>query len=315
MNSRHCPHCNFTTTVKIGTTSSGKHRYKCKNCHKTWTSISRPERLEQKIWNDYVVENLTIKSLANKYHISQRKISLILEKFEVPPIIPPKDYKATVICVDVTYIGRKYGFLSVLDAYTGVCLYCSLTRGYETAYDYERALIVLRKRGINPRAVVMDGNPKAMKMFRDNGLVVQMCQFHMIRIMTKYLTKKPSLEQNMDLRRIVLSLPHVNREQFERMFYSWDVRNAIWLTERYWSENGKYEYSHQKTKSLVRSIKILIPYLFTFEYYPELKIPNTNNLIEGVHSALKSKLNIHRGAKKSLKTKIVFSFLSGRTGV
>jgi len=31
--------------------------------------------------------------------------------------------------------------------------------------------------------------------------------------------------------------------------------------------------------------------------------------------ALKEKLSVHRGAKKSLKTKIVFSFLSGRTEV
>ena len=74
-------------------------------------------------------------------------------------------------------------------------------------------------------------------------------------------------------------------------------------------------YTHRKTRTLIKGIAVLLPYLFTFEQYPEFNIPKTNNLIEGVHSALKNKLNIHRGATKSLKTKIVFSFLSGRTGV
>ena len=315
MNSRHCPHCNFTTTVKIGTTSSGNQRYKCKNCHKTWTNKNRPQKLEDAIWNDYVFSNMHSKALANKYKLSQSTIRRILDSYVVFPISPPDNYNCTVICADVTYIGRKYGYLSILDAHRGICLYCGITRGYETTYDYEKALLELNRYGIYPKAVVTDGKLSVIKMFERYGLKVQMCQFHMIRIMTAYLTRKPILEENRELRYIVSNITKTNRIHFENWFYSLKLKNELWLQEKHRNDEGKYEYSHQKTRSLVRGLVILMPYLFTYEDYPELKIPNTNNLIEGVHSALKSKLNAHRGAKKSLKTKIVFSFLSERTGV
>lgn len=58
-----------------------------------------------------------------------------------------------------------------------------------------------------------------------------------------------------------------------------------------------------------------LPCLFTFEDYPGLNIPNTNNMIEGVHSELKRRLANHRGLKKGQKIKFVRIFLSGRTEV
>ena len=56
MNSRICPRCNFNISVKIGTTSSGRQRYHCKNCHKAWTTKSRPQVLSKTIWNDLVFD-------------------------------------------------------------------------------------------------------------------------------------------------------------------------------------------------------------------------------------------------------------------
>lgn len=315
MNSRNCPYCDYNITVKIGKTSAGRQRYKCKSCHKTWTNKTRSRRLENAVWNDYVFSNMHSRALADKYKLSQSTIRRILDNYEVSPIEPPDNYSCTVICADVTYIGREYGFISILDAHTRVCLYCDITKNYETTYDYEKALLTLHKHGIYPKAVVVDGKGSVIKMFKGYGLHVQMCQFHMIRIMTRYLTRTPVLDQNKELRWIVSAITKVSRQRFEDSFYRWKLRNELWLLERYKNDEGKYEYSHQKTRTLVKGIILLLPYLYTFEEYPELKIPRTNNKIEGVHSALKSKLNIHRGAKKSLKTKIVFSFLSGRTGV
>ena len=316
MNSKICPHCHCNTKIiKYGTTSSGRHRYKCKNCNRTWTSTPRLSRIEDKIWHDYVFSNMTIETIAGTYNISLRKVSRIIKNYKVSPIIPPKDYHCDVIHTDVTYVGHKYGFLSVLDTRNGKCLYCGLTRGHETVYDYEKALNMLNAAGIYPKAVVMDGIPGAMKMFKNRGLYVQMCQFHMISIMTKYLTRNPVLEQNKELRNIVKWLPRTNKKQFEGMFYSWKLKNELWLRERHENEEGKLEFSHQKTRSLVRSLCVLIPFLFTYELHPELTIPKTNNKIEGVHSALKCKLNTHRGAKKAVKIKIAFNFLSGRTEV
>lgn len=315
MNSRRCPRCNFSTSVKIGTTSSGRQRYKCKKCGNTWTNKARLESFQKTIWNEYIWENLTAKSLAKRHNVCKKTIDMILENYEVPKTIPPDNFVSNVIGIDVTYVGRKYGFLSVIDIATGICLYCEVTRGYETVWDYEKALLCLHQHHIYPKAAIVDGKISVIRMFERYGLKVQMCQFHMLRIATCYLTRKPVLEPNIELRNIVLSLPHTNYKTFEQAFYHWKLRNNIWLMEKIKNESGKWEYSHRKTRTLSRGIEVFLPYLFTYEQLPELNMPKTNNLIEGIHSVLKSKLNTHRGAKKSLKTKIVFSFLSGRTGV
>lgn len=316
MNSKHCPYCHCNTDViKAGITSSGRQRYRCKKCNKTWTNKPRVSRLEDKIWHDYVWRNLTSESLAEKYGICKRKINTILENHEILNIAPPDNFVSNMIGVDVTYVGRKYGFLSVIDITTGICLYCEVTRGYETVWDYEKALLCLHSHNIYPKVAIVDGKISVIRMFERYGLKVQMCQFHMLRIATCYLTRKPVLEPNIELRNIVLSLPHTNHEMFEQVFYHWKIRNNVWLMEKVKDKSGKWEYSHRKTRTLSRGIEVFLPYLFTYEQLPELNIPKTNNLIEGIHSALKSKLNTHRGAKKSLKTKIVFSFFSGRTGV
>lgn len=74
MNSKHCPHCHFTTVVKKGTTSSGRQRFKCKNCNKSWTSKPHPQVLVKKIWHDLVFHNLNMKELSSKYGICERTI-------------------------------------------------------------------------------------------------------------------------------------------------------------------------------------------------------------------------------------------------
>ena len=316
MSSKHCPHCDCSTNVvKIGATSAGRQRYKCKQCQKTWTNKPRPNRLDNSIWNDFVFRNMTIKSLVEKYKLSERKVYHSLRCHLVPPIIPPNNYPTKVICMDVTYIGRSYGFLSVLDAHNGKCLYCEPTKGYETVQDYAIALRSLHVHGIFPEAVVVDGKLAVIRMLENAGLKVQLCQFHMLRTMTQYLTRKPILDPNKELRSISLTLTKVTRKDFEDMFYRWKIRYEFWLCERRIDDRGKTVYSHQNTRALVHSYITFMPYLFTYLDYKELQIPNTNNLIEGVHSALKQKLNAHRGATKHLKTKIVYSFLSGRTEV
>lgn len=74
MNSKHCPHCHFTTVVKKGTTGSSRQRFKCKNCNKSWTSKPHPQVLVKKIWHDLVFHNLNMKELSSKYGICERTI-------------------------------------------------------------------------------------------------------------------------------------------------------------------------------------------------------------------------------------------------
>ena len=311
MSSHRCPQCNFTISVKIGTTSAGRQRYKCKKCSKTWTTKSRPQRQGNNIWNDFVFHNYSMAELAEKYHSSTKSIKRILESHPVVPIKPKG--AADVICMDVIYFGRKWGVLSVLNAHTGECLYCAPTNGYETIADYEKAIRFLHEHGVYPKAAVIDIKTGVMKMLHSYGILVQFCQFHQLKIINQCLTKNPKLEQNQELREIALSLTHCDKATFSAAINTWEKKNKQWLLERTYTETGR-SYTHKPTRRAIRSLKNNLPYLFTFEDYPELNIPNTNNKLEGLHSDLKRRMGNHHGTKKSFKIKMIFSFLSGRTG-
>lgn len=309
--SRYCPHCHCSTVIKFGVRNN-RQRYRCKKCKAVW-SIKRPERLSNLIWDDFVFRGFRVADLVDKYHRSKNTIRSILDKHIVPPIIPSGN--PTVIAMDCTYFGREYGLLIVIDVHTGKCLYCQEIGHYETIMDYQRAIIYLRNHyHIYPKACVIDGKKGMYSMLEYYHIKPQFCQFHQLQIINKYLTKNPVLEPNIELRRITLSLTHVNHQTFYSMFNAWRWRHQAWLREKtYNPETKKREYTHQDTRKAARSLLVNMPYLFTFEHNPELYIPNTNNMLEGTNSTIKDKLKRHRGMSKSLKLKLIRSFLSRRT--
>ena len=312
MNSKHCPHCNSIMTIRFGKVH-GKCRYRCKNCKKTWVNKSHRKNVNNDIWDDYVFHNFNIGELAAKYNLGERTVWNILHDYKIPPIIPKSP--VDVITMDVTYFGHSWGLLTVLNAHTGDCLYCEETRGYETVWDYEKAVKKLAWHSIHPKACVIDGKKGVAEMLTEYGIKVQFCQFHQLKIITRYLTRKPKLQPNIELRDITLSLIHTSEENFTYSVAHWRLQHLNWLNEKTYYDNGKWEYTHKQTRSAINSLLHNLPYLFTYKQYPELNIPNTNNMVEGVHSEIKRRLANHRGCGKTLRIKIVRNFLSRRTGV
>lgn len=301
--SKYCPHCHSITIVKFGT-RNGRQRYRCKKCGKVWQNKSQTQRLEAAIWYDYAVEDLRIKQLCERYAFGDDKIRSILSLHRVPSIIPGGRHD--VIGMDCTYFGRRgineWGLLIVIDLHTEECLYCEEIPGHETWAHYCQALDVLADFQVYPKACVIDGITGLAGVLGLRGLAVQYCQFHQIKTINSYLTRNPVLEPNNELRKIALSLTHIKRQTFIVAFNSWFYKNKAWLNEKTRNpDTGRLEYSHQKTRSAVHSLQRNFKYLYTFEQHPELNIPNTNNMLEGINSAIKSKLNHHRGAKKDLK--------------
>jgi len=314
MNSRNCPRCNFNTEViKYGVTSGGRQRYKCKNCNKTWTSKPHLQVLAKHIWNDLVFRNMNHSELAGKYKMSERNVRRKLDLYIPPEIIPTK---ADVIAMDVTYFGRSWGILTVINALNGKTLYCEPVNGYETVWDYEKAIRHLHKYKVYPKAAIIDGKTGVINMLKVDGIKVQFCQFHQLKIITQCLTRKPVLSPNIELRNIALVLSHTNEKNFTIMVYGWKLRHEVWLQEKsYMEEYNKWVYTHRLTRRAINSLITNLPYLFTYQQYPELNIPNTNNKIEGLHSELKRRLNNHRGLKKAQKIQFARIFFSGRTEV
>ena len=318
MNSRHCPYCHCNTKViRYGITSSGRQRYYCGYCYKTWTNKPRNKRLEKLIWHDYVWNNLPVRELSRKYEKSGNTIRHILHDYQPPPIhlSDEEKSKTTVIAMDTTYFGRTHGVVTVINAHSGELLYFGEISGTETNIDYKEAIDAIIKDGIKPKACLIDGRQGVSFLLQDRGILVQLCHFHVHLMVKKHLTNNPILEPNIELKLIVelLNKKGITETKFASMFFNWYRRHKTWLLERtYNEETHKREYTHQDTRRAFNAVRSHYDIMFTYEHYPELKIPRTSNMIEGKFGVAKNKLRIHHGYNKRLKIKIFFSLLSGK---
>lgn len=319
--SKYCPHCHCNTeTIRFGVTSSGRQRYRCKICKHTWANKPRPNRLSEKIWHDFVWNNMPVRALEKKYHKCGNTIRSIINRYNPPEldlVHLPESTKQhiKVIIMDATYLSRSHGIVTIIDAHTNRLLYFQEINRSEIIQDYIDGLQMLLDANIKPLACVVDGRRGLISAMEHKGLYVQVCLFHIQLMVRRYLTNTPILEPNKELKLVAELLCHkkikLDRFHFASILHGFFVRNEKWLNERTRLENGKYEFTHQDTRKAYQAIQKHFPWSFTYEKHPELNIPRTSNMIEGKFGNAKDKLKLHHGYTKELKTKILFSLLSG----
>ena len=323
MNSKHCPHCHCSMKViKKGLTKSNKQRYLCKGCGKTWVNKPRKQKLLDNIWHDFVWNNLPVRELAKRYKLHENTIRKMLHDYQPKPLSITslsEEEKAsiTVITMDTTYFGRNSGVVVAIDAHNGDLLYFREIFGSETNKDYELCIDTILAAGISPKACIIDGRQGVRYLLENRGILVQLCQFHLKLMVKKYLTNKPVLDPNKELKLIVDNIcnKHVNMDEqkFLHQIVNWHGRYRFWLNEKTIDPlTGNKEWTHQDTRRAFNAIKNHLDIIYTYEHYPKLNIPNTSNRIEGMFGMAKDKLRIHHGYTKDLKIKILFSLLSGR---
>jgi hypothetical protein len=178
----------------------------------------------------------------------------------------------------------------------------------ESAEAYRQGRIALEKQGYTITAIVLDGRPGVRQIFGD--IPVQMCHFHQKQIIVRYLTNNPKLEAGRELKIITKNLCETNERNFIAVLYAWHTRWASFLKERTTDPvTGRWYYTHKRLRSAYRSLKLNLPYLFTYQKYPELNIPNTTNSLDGCFAYLKELVRVHRGIKSGFKNKIVKDIL------
>lgn len=178
----------------------------------------------------------------------------------------------------------------------------------ETIADYQKGQQELQTRGFSIKAIVVDGRPGVKALFSD--IPVQMCHFHQIAIINRYLTTRPKLEAGKELRIIALSIPKTTEKSFSDALSCWHERWNLFLKERTVNPvTGRWHYTHKRLRAAYRSLKNNLPFLFTYQKYPELNIPNTTNSLDGSFAHLKELVKIHRGLSTDIKQKIICYFL------
>ncbi len=257
------------------------------------------------LWREYTQGKQTYSQLAAKHGLSVKTIQRRLDK--VTPTTTPIEPSQTVVLMDTTYFGRGFGVMVFKDALSGANLYKQYVK-YETNQLYALGIAHLQAKGFVVKAIVCDGRRGLLQLFK--GIPVQMCQFHQMAIITRYLTRKPKLKAAGELRELSLMLTKTDRESFEGALGQWHEKWEAFLNERSTNANtGKSFYTHKRLRSAYRSLATNLPWLFTWYDNIEMGIPNTTNAIDGHFADLKNKLRNHNGLSLPRKTKFIDEFL------
>jgi len=300
-----CPYCASLRTKKKGKQGS-RQRYGCSDCRKRFQLKRTNTKSAQRLWNAYAREKQTLKELANKYGKSHVWVRKRLDSVEIPIAI--SEPRETVIITDTTFWGRRYGVL-VFRSWT---LRQNIWWGEvetEKVAHYHYARKILEGRGWTFTAAVVDGRRGLANVFKD--IPVQVCQFHQLQTVTKYLTRRPKTDAGKALRTLALTLTESDEVTFTNALVNYERKWQNFLQEKTIILGLKRpQYTHKNVRSALRSLKTNLVNLFTYQRYPLLNIPNTTNSIDGYFAGLKKKVAQHHGLRRDRRYKVISELLN-----
>lgn len=279
--------------------------YKCKDCVRRFSGGVRRDKSQ--VITDYVEGKQTLNQLASKYGVSSKTISRDLRGMRYVQKIS-KDKEVT-IQMDTTYWGRNFGLMVIKDALRKKILWRKYVT-HETIADYVEGVRWLKSQGFKVYGAVIDGMRGLAQAL---PFPVQLCQFHQMLIVRRYLTQEPELDASKELLELVNTITKMDKESFVGAFGEWYERNRDVVNERSHDRRIKRKtppYMRPRLRSAYLSIKRNMPLLWTFYDRPELGIPNTNNGLEGVFSDIKTKLRVHSGISREHRKKLIDEYLS-----
>ena len=277
--------------------------FKCYSCGKQFVGGLRV--LKEQLLLEYTQGKQTYKQLAEKYSCSTKTIQ---RKIDATATTKSTSFPSVAnVLMDTTYFGRAFGVMVFKDSLIGQVLFKQYVK-QETNQLYLKGIEEIARRGIKIQAIICDGRKGLFSLFGDD-IPVQMCNFHQVAIVRRYLTKKPKLQASKELWELTLLLKQTDKESFTGGLQDWFIKWEIFLNERRIDEKGKKRYVHKRLRSAYRSLKTNLPWLFTWYDNLHLKIPNTTNAIDGHFADLKNKLRNHNGLSIARKKKFIDEFL------
>lgn len=257
------------------------------------------------MWTEYTQGKQTYKQLANKYGCSIKTIQRRLDTIEIKSLnkLPTR----ANIVMDTTYFGRTFGLMVFIDCTSKTVLHHRIIH-YETNALYKLGIEHIQSQNIDITSITCDGRRGLNALFKD--IPIQMCQFHQLQIITRYLTRRPQNVASIALRQLALNIKYYDKTTFIQDLDSWYLTHEGYLNERSINtDTGKTWYTHKRLRSAYRSLRTNSDWLFTYRELEDLNIPNTTNSLEGLFSELKRQLSSHNGLNKQRKLKFINNFL------
>lgn len=210
------------------------------------------------------------------------------------------------ISFDATFFGRNYGVL-VFRALRKNVYWKEIRRENRLEVDFALdSLDAICEAGY--LSFTIDGKRGIRHLLEERypDIPIQYCQFHQKKTIRRYISLRPKTHCGKALNHLVKRLTQSLVQEFHISFKVLQVVFHDFLSER--NENG--QFLHKRLRSAFRSIKTNLPWLFTYQEYPRLEIPNTTNSCDGSFVHWKEKIQLHHGLKRHRRSKMIHFFLS-----
>ena len=303
-----CKNCGSKNTKKDGK-RKWRQSYKCNNCKYIWISKGRKKEkvsIDQ-MYKEYAIHKQTYDELADKHKISKRTVQKYLDSYKGK--LSETKPKEIVLLIDTTYFW-SFGLMVFKEVDNGKILHYEIVH-YETNEHYKLWILKLKQQWRIIKAIVCDGRRWLLGWF--GNIPTQMCHFHQHQTIRKYITKKPLLEANKELKEIIRWLRRTEKSCFEYELNYWYKKHKDFLNEKWVTENWKTYYIHRRTRSAYYSLKNHMKYLFVYlDYLWSMNIPNTTNGLEWMFGHLKYKVFLHRWLREDRKKKLIIYLLNSR---
>lgn len=277
----------------------------CQDCNVTF--IGRKKLDVEELWKLYRC-GLSYAQIGQQVGVSPSTVKRKLRDYKetyIPPLL-----KSGVVHLDVTYWGRNKGLMLAIDSETGSALYRKWI-GHERKQDYVDAIEAIESGGYEIKAIVLDGGVGLDICMQLH--IVQMCQYHFLKIIVRKLTLHPKQVPSIELLKLARRVKYIGKEQFISEYNAWLEKWDSFLKEKTVNpDTDRWQYKHRALRSAARTFKEKLPFLYSYLDYPELNIPNTNNAIEGLFTDLKTQLRNHSGMSQRNRERYVDGFLRHR---
>jgi hypothetical protein len=260
------------------------------------------------LWNEFAHTHATVPVLSKRYDISKSTVHRRLDAYVLPVIVPAP--RAMNAIIDATRVGSTW-VLAVRDPAEKETVYARVI-AIETTREYQIAYRELTEKGFIFTAIVTDGRFVAVDWLFP-GIPIQMCHFHQIRIVIRYLTLNPKLPASIELLELVRTLPTTDGASFVDAFKVWLRTWHDFLQEKTFdAETKRWSWTHKRLRQARDSIAAHLDILFTFQRFPELNIPNTTNSLDATFKKGKIALGVHAGLTEARQLKLFLSILFAR---
>ena len=285
-------------------TRNGASYWLCHSCRHYFSGRSRVD--PSAVYRYYAEGTYTIAQIAERLGISCSTVKRRMKGFPLRSTsITPR---SVALQMDTTYWERNFGVVLFMDAATHRILHFSFIYRKERIEDYLAGIAYLKGQGIQVNGVISDGLSGLKKALEP--IPYQYCQFHQVQRIRQLLTNHPKHPASIALKEICLQVTHSDKEQFTEMLSQWHKQWRAYLEEKTYSENGvSFIYTHRRLRAAYFGLTRHLDVLYTYQSFPELGLPNTNNALESLNASLKTKLRLHRGISRERKQRLIQSII------